>query len=607
MNTNDKMWNTICLLMNNSFWGKTASIDSLKKDLNSEVKEFIEASKSNDVRNAEEEAADVIMMIMCILYKLEQTEEFRPDYISSRIIEKLYWRYNEIFLENNCINEIDEYEMWEQSKKIESIMKLVFCDNASCKCYKKLGLENIVYENNMYECKCCKNKFHSTNNNTLFFRARRKKQFFNEICNSILMFSKGQIYSPEVLKTDHPDAFNALCQYILDYKNNENENTVLKVFIDYIERKYNISNREIINYLNQIRALQSKKKPLTLLEKYYKQILTEDILSKSSFTIKEWQIITRDIIDLNFDIFQKIEKAVDFNARGWDNQIIHKYLIKYPNTNSSDIIECMTIFHYKQSSIRDLTIELSTMYSCVVGCRFCASAALPGSPKAIEVIDYVRQLNTCLNNSGINPQDFDNFYVSFAGIGEPSVVYKNISAGMIIIHDIYPHVKFNIATFGYDIDCFKYLEKMNLPIRTLQIPLYHINKEKISMIVTNLPDNYNFISVLEEAIRYCNNHQECRLKVNYIPMIGFNDSITDVLHFIDALKPYKAYITIKISILNYTKPAEINGYKTPGLEKLYLIKHHFDLEEFTSYIFGTETNTTLGCGQLAQNAISDEA
>ena len=606
MNINDNMWNSICVLMNNSLWGKTSSIDSMKNDLNSEVKEFIQACKNNDIINAEEEAADVLMMIMCMLYRLENADEFKPDYISNRVIDKLHWRYKDIFKKDYNTSEIVEIEMWESSKEIENNMKFIFCDNPNCVNFQKLGMENIVYDKDIYKCKSCNNIISSTKNNTLFFRAKRKKQYFNSICHSILLFSKGQKDSAEMLKVDCPESFYALCHYILEYRNKNNENTILKVFTEFLERKYNIPNKEIVSYLNYIQTLQTSCEPYTLLEKYYSRVSSELINAKNTFTIKEWQRITRDITELYFDIYQKIERATEFNARGWDNQIIHKYLIKYPDINNTDIIECMTIFHYKKSSIRDLTIELSTMYNCVVGCRFCASAALPGNPKMIEAIDYVKQINTCLHNSGVNPQDFANFYVSFAGIGEPSVAFKNVATGMIIIHDIYPHVKFNIATFGYNSNCFKYWEELNLPIRTLQIPLYHTNQNKIKGIVSNLPDNYDLKTILDDAIHYCTTHTECRLKVNYIPMEGINDSIADVLQFIEFLNPYRTLIAIKISILNYTKPAEENGFVTSGIEKLNFIKKQFDKAGFTSYIFGTEINTTLGCGQLAQNAISGE-
>ena len=96
-----------------------------------------------------------------------------------------------------------------------------------------------------------------------------------------------------------------------------------------------------------------------------------------------------------------------------------------------------------------------------------------------------------------------------------------------------------------------------------------------------MPDNYDLKTILDAAIHYCTTHTECRLKVNYIPMEGINDSIADVLQFIEFLNPYKTLIAIKISILNYTKPAEENGFVTSGIEKLNFIKKQQSICNFS--------------------------
>lgn len=76
----------------------------------------------------------------------------------------------------------------------------------------------------------------------------------------------------------------------------------------------------------------------------------------------------------NFEVVEKISKVIDYNSRGWNKEKIDKYLLKY---DSKRIIECMTIVHLKDISPVDLTIEISSMYNCVVGCLFCASGSLP--------------------------------------------------------------------------------------------------------------------------------------------------------------------------------------------------------------------------------------
>ena len=344
----------------------------------------------------------------------------------------------------------------------------------------------------------------------------------------------------------------------------------------------------------------------TELLNYYRNVLPNCYFKENNYTQDELKKIRIGARNKVFEVYKTIVKKTKYNARSWNNQLQRRFLLHYPNRRSGTLIECMSIIHYLDTSIIDLTVELSNMYNCVVGCRFCASGALPGCVKYLEPFDYVKQLNTCLIESGIDPEDYDNFYVSFAGIGEPSVVYNNLSLGMMIIRDLYPNVKFNIATFGYRIECFQFWNKLCLPIRTLQLPLYHIDTKKLSGIVTGLPSGYDLLEVIEQAVWYKINHSACRIKVNYIPMKNVNDGDGDVNRFIKKLEPFKQDITVKISFLNYTKPAEDNGFVTSGLDRLREIEKLFIENGFSTYIFGTDENTTLGCGQLAQNHISGD-
>lgn len=68
-----------------------------------------------------------------------------------------------------------------------------------------------------------------------------------------------------------------------------------------------------------------------------------------------------------FEVVEKISKNIDYNSRNWNKEIIDRYLLKYDDKR---IIESMTIIHLKDDIQKDLTVEISNMYNCVVGCRF---------------------------------------------------------------------------------------------------------------------------------------------------------------------------------------------------------------------------------------------
>lgn len=304
----------------------------------------------------------------------------------------------------------------------------------------------------------------------------------------------------------------------------------------------------------------------------------------------------------NYEVIEKISKEIDYNSRSWNKEKIDRYLLKY---DENRIIECMTIIHIQDKTPKDLTIEISNMYNCIVGCRFCASGSLPESKIFLSAEDYLKQVQTCLEESNVNPNDYPNFYIAFTGIGEPSIVKEEIAKGINLIREKYKKCQINIATTGFDSSCFNYWDSLDLPIRTIQLPFYSCDEEKIRYIIKNLPYNYDLFKNIEEAIKYKNNHDICRIKINYVVINDFNNSEKDIEKMIQYLAPFKKDIIIKVSYLNYTKKCKENNLLSPNTKEMINILKRLKLENFDCYLFGTENNTELGCGQLVQNYISE--
>ena len=601
------MWDSIKTLMTKSFWGKNSSTNSLIGNLRSETQELINACKENNIESIQEEASDVLMIMLCLVYIHDYESVFDPEELPIRVIEKLNWRYNSLFSDETYQSDKEEFQQWEDAKTIEKKMQLMFCANSDCKGFRKAGFESIEYRDNRFYCKLCGREIVPSNTSMIFYRYRKSNKYLRDICEAANRFSEGNHQAVNLLQADHPDAFRALVYY-LDSEKKE-DMISLSVLIELLGRKYRISEEDIDTFLNLIREQSNEmNKQMNMIENYYISIKSGNYHVKSQYSTNEWRDIKNSITKLQFDVLKRVDKINQFQARSWDNQIVHKYLLELSKDGKRKlIIECMTIIHYKKQKSVDLTIELSNMYNCVLGCRFCASGDLPGTVKCLEPLDYVRQLNTCISKTGVSPEDYDNFYVSFAGIGEPSFVYESITIAMYMIHDLYPNVRFNIATFGYKKECFRYWSQKDLPIRTIQIPLYHTDTNRLESIVTTLPNNYSVLDIIEEALQYKKSHPECRIKLNYIPFSGINDSDSDVYHFIKLFEPYKKELAVKISYLNYTKPAEKNGFITSGTSRLQEIRDLFQDNGYEAYIFGTENNTEVGCGQLSQNHISDNS
>lgn len=304
-----------------------------------------------------------------------------------------------------------------------------------------------------------------------------------------------------------------------------------------------------------------------------------------------------------FEVVEKLVTDIDFKFEYGNKEKIYRYLFSYDNNR---IIESMVIVHLLDDTPVGLTVEIGNMYNCVVGCRFCASGSLPESNLFLSAEDYLMQVDKSLKESNINYKDYPKFYVAFTGIGEPSLVKGEIARGIMLIKDKYPNVQVNIATTGFDNTCFGYWDKLNLPIRYFQLPYYSCESDKIKYIIQNVPKDYDLRKNIEEALKYKNNHKGCRVKVNFVVMEGINDSEEDIEKMIRYLEKYKQDIIIKVSYLNYTEKCRENNLHSPVQNVMNKILNRLQLSGFDCYIFGTENNTELGCGQLVQNYICNE-
>ncbi len=595
-NINEKVDAAIKTLMANSFWGKNASLNSLSLNLQNEINEFLDGCDSHDIDNSIEEAADIIMIVLCMLSLVNPSDNnISVEDVMKSVVCKLNRRYQPIFNGKEMSKE-DEYSVWESAKKHENYTNYMFCDNPLCSYYQMIGKDNISYTRGKYRCTECGKSLHPSQDNTLFFKRRKRKYYWEKTREAIVNYSKGESNVLLLMLNDDSDLADCLVKDVI-----RPELNMRKCFINFVSEKLQVDKDTIIRFCDELLLLHNSQ---DIIQWYLNCIENNRNIDFIKNNKNFWRRVSERLKEIKMDVEKKIEKIIRFSARSWNNEVATKYLLRYRVNEKDHVLECMSIIHYFNNEVKDLTIELSNMYNCVVGCTFCSSAALPESVVYLTPLDYVRQLNTCINESGIDPNVFEHFYVSFAGIGEPSCVYKSITEGMKIIRDMFPHVQFNIATFGFDYHCFEYWAEQDLPIRTLQIPLYSTDEETLRKIVKNLPADYSLKRNISLAIDYLKKHSLCRVKVNYLVMKGINDSESEVSKVIDYLSPFKDQITVKVSFLNYTKPGEKNNIIAPEAESLIRIKKRLLESNFSCYIFGTAENTELGCGQLVQNYIS---
>lgn len=574
--------------------------------LHQKFKRLIQSIEKADIVGCFDKSAALFLAMLCVLNKLSPNE---PSYIFKvlkLLNEKLYRRYKSVLddSDSNEVFDIDaENAIWQRAKIEELRYDLLYCPNPLCSHYCDISVapEIIEREGKKGICSSCGKEFRINRKCILLGEYRiHKREYLTILADAVIRYhtEKDMAFLKELLDETKEQrvARKALLTKIIP----DEEKTL--AFIKYMRANHSIDEIVTKTYLDVAKAIPIPEKR-DVFSDYVQMLRKGRIDSQQSFSASDIREIRKHLSSLKgFPVELPITATLKFVARGWDSQVTRKLLLKI---DSERVIECMAIIHYNGTEIRDLTFELSNMYGCPVKCSFCASGELTANCKNLKSLDYIRQINSLINESSLNPNEFHKFYVSFAGIGEPSLLGKEISIAMRLITDMYPHVRFNIATIGYKPQSFSVWQKNHDNIRTIQIPFFSANDDVLRRIATNLPGNYDMEKIIASALRIKSSNHGCRFKINYIVICGYNDTDEAVEQLCSFLAPWKHQVEIKISYLNATEPSEEHGYYSPSERRMKEIHNTISAHGFTAYIFGTSDNHKLGCGQLAQGYIRE--
>lgn len=143
-------------------------------------------------------------------------------------------------------------------------------------------------------------------------------------------------------------------------------------------------------------------------------------------------------------------------------------VFKYVFTEDDFVAETVL---YKYGSFYERTVICcSTMSGCPVGCKFCGTGN-----KFIRNLtneEIVDQIVTVLKNKGI--EDIDSkgkrFQIMFMSMGEPMLNFRNVSAAIRKLHNMYPNAELLLSTiapnetnmFGELLELSKEIDKLGL-------------------------------------------------------------------------------------------------------------------------------------------------
>jgi len=237
-----------------------------------------------------------------------------------------------------------------------------------------------------------------------------------------------------------------------------------------------------------------------------------------------------------------------------------------------------------------LTVCLSTMVGCPLGCLFCATGRM-GFKRNLTAEEMVDQI--VFWNRLLKPRGKKVSHLVFMGMGEPFLNWESLWEAIEIIQDKdginIGDRKISISTAGI-IDKINQFSQMNSQIN-LAISLHSPFQEKREKLMPVAKEN-----PLEELMAACLNYVKKtgrKLFFEYALMDGWNDSDEDALALSKLMR--KSYLFH----LNLIHLNEVVGGLRPSLKE----KEFTEIlnKEHVSYTirksFGTEI--VAACGQLA--------
>lgn len=234
-----------------------------------------------------------------------------------------------------------------------------------------------------------------------------------------------------------------------------------------------------------------------------------------------------------------------------------------------------------------MTVCVSTMVGCPVGCIFCESGK-NGFIRNLEPSEIVQQIISLKNH--VNR-------IVFMGMGEPLFNYDNLIKSIHILRDRnglnFPTDGINISTVGPIIQLKKIREE-HLKIQ-LTLSLHATNQRTRDIIMPHMKGS-DIHKVVESVLSYSERHNR-KITIAYLLIPGMNDRASDV----SQLSRWFRDKNVMINLLQYNDTT-CSSIKRPNKQQLVAFRERLNDMGLKVKIRESRGNKIkAACGQLASN------
>lgn len=274
-----------------------------------------------------------------------------------------------------------------------------------------------------------------------------------------------------------------------------------------------------------------------------------------------------------------------------------KYLFQLNDGKSIEAVY-MPWYDEHNGEIERITLCISTMAGCPVGCAFCATATL-GLIRNLDTSEIIDQILFVENDLSIKISN-----IVFMGMGEPLLNYKNVINSIELLtlpeNKLLSRKKITLSTVGIT-NKIKQLANSRSPVK-LAISLHATTngfREKIIPLAKSVK-----INDLMDSIEYYYRKTHLPITYEYIPFENFNDTFEDAKRLAKILKRVPSRVNlIPFNDISFTGVSGLSQtLKSSSKEKI--LEFGNQIKEFGGVVtirdtFGTDIEAA--CGQLALN------
>lgn len=294
-------------------------------------------------------------------------------------------------------------------------------------------------------------------------------------------------------------------------------------------------------------------------------------------------------------LHRKIRVENYYNASSWNYEIATKYIFEV----ASSFLEASYFEHYHNQMLVKKVIELSTSYGCPMKCGFCASSHIKSIwPLSADLIKDIYKY--IIFDADVKKNE--SLVVSFTGMGDLYFTINAIEDSIIFIASSNANAQFTVSSCHWTSELLKKIELLAEKVSFRAIQLSFVSCDPL-IVEKVIPFYQNKPFVTKDYLNLIETSKLSNFRINYIMMKDLNDSEEDFIDFIKLFEKVKNKVVIRIAKLNETAASERNRLLPPEIQSMSEFKQTLNDSGFNAYLFYSEQNDNMNCGQLVTECI----